>query len=160
MGFQLSVRIVKSTDYKPEIWQTRHDDPCWSFRWRLRELSLSKGVRGWHVACCCLHRCDTIETQGSFCEMGEGKNLIPLWDSSVHILLWKERNFGPKKIHWYQLVCCGSTSRVVFSDAPTSMFLTSLIFLLVVGGNKSFPNFVGPGTHSKRWRVFGNKIIS
>jgi hypothetical protein len=35
--------------------------------------------------------------------------------------------------YWYQLVCCGSTSRVVFSNAPTSMFLTGLIFLLVVG---------------------------
>ncbi len=34
------------------------------------------------------------------------------------------------------------------------MFLTGLNFSAGCGGNKSFPNFVGPGTHSKRWRVF------
>jgi hypothetical protein len=37
------------------------------------------GMREQHVAYCCLHHHDVIETQGSFCEMGvQEKKLIPL----------------------------------------------------------------------------------
>jgi hypothetical protein len=92
--------------------------------------------------------------------MWEGKKFNPFGGFISSRFNLKKAKFRSKKIHWYQLVCCGSPSRVVFSNAPTSMFLTGLIFLPGCGGNKSFPNFVGPGTHSKRWRVFGNKIIS